>query len=249
MDVAQTSTEVPTEIVIERRFCGPPDSGNGGYACGMVADFIDAPLAEVTLHLPPPLEAPMTIEPERNGARLVHDGNLVARGRPLADLQLAVPAPVGLSEAVVASERSPLHDSHWFPTCFVCGPERSEGDGLRVIPGPVEGRELVAAPWTPDESLAPDGGTVADRYCWAALDCPSGNALMLLDDIGTSVLGTLAVRVVSDVEAGRDYVVAGWPLARDGRKVDTASVLFTADGDPAAMARARWIELRTETLT
>ena len=249
MGVTRTSTEVPTEIVIESRFCGPPDSGTGGDACGMVASFIDAPLSEVTLHLPPPLDAPMTAEAEMDGARLVHDGNLVARGRPIADLQLAVPAPVGMSEAIVAAERSPLHHAHPFPTCFVCGPERSEGDALRIIPGPVEGRELVAAPWTPDESLAPEGGPVADRFCWAALDCPSGNALMLLDDVGTAVLGTLAVRVVSEIEPGRDYVVAGWPLARDGRKVDTASVLFTADGEPAAMARARWIELRTETLT
>jgi hypothetical protein len=243
------STELPTQVVIERRFCGPPDSGNGGYACGTVARFIDAPLAEVTLHLPPPLDTPMTVEREKDGARLAHDGNLVADGRPIADLQLAVPAPVGLAEAMVAAERSPLHHSHPFPTCFVCGPERPEGDGLRIIPGPVEGRELVAAPWTPDESLASDGDAVADEFCWAALDCPSGNALMLLDDVGTSVLGRLAVRVALEIEAGRDYVVAGWPLARDGRKIDTASVVFTSDGEPAAMARARWIELRTETLT
>ena len=94
-----------------------------------------------------------------------------------------------------------------------------------------------------------DGDTVAEEFCWAALDCPSGNALMLLDEIGTAVLGRLAVRLALGVEPGRDYVVAAWPLARDGRKLDTASVVFTADGEPAAIARARWIELRTETLT
>jgi hypothetical protein len=25
-------------IHIDRRFCGPPDSGNGGYVCGRVAE-------------------------------------------------------------------------------------------------------------------------------------------------------------------------------------------------------------------
>jgi hypothetical protein len=43
--------------------------------------------------------------------------------------------------------------------------------------------------------------------------------------------------------------VVGWPLARDGRKLDTASALFTASGELAGLARARWIELRTGTLT
>ena len=36
----------------------------------------------------------------------------------------------------------------------MCGPDRAEGDGLRVFPGPVAGRGLWAAPWTPDPSVA-----------------------------------------------------------------------------------------------
>jgi hypothetical protein len=30
-------------FVIARRFCGPPDSGNGGYACGRIAEHLDGP--------------------------------------------------------------------------------------------------------------------------------------------------------------------------------------------------------------
>lgn len=237
------------ELVIDGRFCGPPDSANGGYACGAVARTIDSSAAEVTLHLPPPLDITLTIDPSAGGARLLADGALVAEGWPLGGLDLAVPEPVGLEEADEASRNSPLHHMHPFPTCFVCGPKRQAGDGLRIIPGPVEGRELVAAPWIPDSSLPGGNGSVVDEVCWAALDCPSGNALMLVADVGTAVLGRLAARLELPIEMGSAYVVVGWPLARDGRKLDTASALFTASGELAGLARARWIELRTGTLT
>jgi hypothetical protein len=42
------------QLRVDRRFCGPPNSGNGGYTCGLVANFIDGP-AEVILRRPPPL--------------------------------------------------------------------------------------------------------------------------------------------------------------------------------------------------
>jgi hypothetical protein len=51
---------VSDPIVIDRRFRGPPESGNGGYTCGLVAGRVDGP-AEVTLRLPPPLEEPLTV--------------------------------------------------------------------------------------------------------------------------------------------------------------------------------------------
>ena len=44
-----------TSVVIEKRFCGPPNSGNAGYVCGMLARHITG-AAEVTLRAPPPLE-------------------------------------------------------------------------------------------------------------------------------------------------------------------------------------------------
>ena len=41
-------------LTIPRRFRGPPNSGNGGYVCGMLVRQI-AGAAEVTLRAPPPL--------------------------------------------------------------------------------------------------------------------------------------------------------------------------------------------------
>ena len=44
---------IPT--IIRKRFCGPPNSGNGGYVCGLLANAMAEP-CQVTLHAPPPLD-------------------------------------------------------------------------------------------------------------------------------------------------------------------------------------------------
>ena len=91
---------------------------------------------------------------------------------------------------------------HPYPACFVCGPTRDEGDGLRIFPGPVEGRELYAAPWTPDDSVADDEGIVRPEFVWAALDCPSGIVTDLFGDVGRILLGRLAAELIEPLEAG-----------------------------------------------
>ena len=48
------------QITIPKRFCGPPDSGNGGYVCGLLAGYVSGG-SEVTLRMPPPLERPLDI--------------------------------------------------------------------------------------------------------------------------------------------------------------------------------------------
>jgi hypothetical protein len=50
-------------LVIAPRFCGPPDSGNGGYVCGLIAGRLGEQ-TEMTLRAPPPLATPMTVEGE-----------------------------------------------------------------------------------------------------------------------------------------------------------------------------------------
>ena len=47
-------------MTIPHRFRGPPNSGNGGYVCGMLARQI-AGAAEVTLRAPPPLETKLDL--------------------------------------------------------------------------------------------------------------------------------------------------------------------------------------------
>jgi hypothetical protein len=46
------------------------------------------------------------------------------------------------------------------------------------------------------------------------------------------------------LRAGEPHVVLGWRLAVEGRKVLAGSALFTASGQPVAVAEATWIRLR-----
>lgn len=226
---------------IDRRFCGPPRSANGGYTCGVLAGAIQG-AAEVTLRSPPPLDRPLTIDVDTEGAAL-HDGDVVvatARGT-LVDLD--VPAVPSLADAVRAAAHSPLHDDHPYPTCFVCGPNRAPGDGLRLLCGPVDGRRVYAARWCPEWSLAGEDGVVLPEFVWSALDCPSGVVTALLGEVGLIVLGRLAADLRSDVRAGEPHVVMAWPVSRDGRKLHTAAAVCTQEGTLCAVARATWIEI------
>lgn len=228
-------------VLINERFHGPPASANGGYACAMAARWIEGP-AEVTLRVPPPLGRELRVVREDDRVSLLDGETLVADARP-AVVDVEVPDAVSFAEAQRAAERYPWRDEHPYPTCFVCGPERTAGDGLCIFPGPVDGRPLFAAPWTPDPSLADESGQVRDAFVWGALDCPSGIVTESLDDVGLLLLGRLAADLRRPVMAQEPHVVLAWVVSQDGRKLHTASALFTGGGDVCAVARAVWIEV------
>jgi hypothetical protein len=237
---------VSEQVVIAERFRGPPSSGHGGYSAAMAAQFVDGP-AEVTLRRPPPLETPLEVRRGEGGdVELIHQGQVVAQARPVT-LELEVPEPVGVQEAEAAAARSPLLDEHPFSSCFVCGTDREPGDGMRLFAGPVEGRQLFAAPWTPDVSLAGADGAVLPEFVWSVLDCPGGNVIVLLgDDVGISVLARFAAKQLRPVRADQPHVAIGWPIGRERRKLETGSAILTADGAVCALARAIWVELSEE---
>jgi hypothetical protein len=237
-------------LTIEPRFNGPPDSGNGGYACGRVAGFVDAPAVEVTLRLPPPIGRPLQVERDDDaGARLVDGDTLVAEARP-TELPAAAPPPVESREAALAADDSPFLDvaNHPFPTCFVCGPKRAPSDGLRIFAGPVAQRDVFGAPWTPDPGLAGADGNLPTELVWAALDCPTSapvaNDWQAEEGFLPIVLARLAVRILAPVSAGEPHTIVSWPIELDGRKRQAGAALHTADGELAAIARALWIELK-----
>lgn len=234
------------KVQIERRYRGPDNSGNGGYSAGVVAAALGLPLgpAEITLHHPPPLDRDLAATADADGVTIgLHDVT-IATGRPSA-LALDVPSPVSFAEAQDAGTRCPwLHD-HPYPQCFVCGTDRP--DGLRIFPGPVQGRRLAAATWVPDASVA-DGTAVRPAVVWASVDCPSlfgygcfapWDALMLL--------GRFTAHVHRAPLVGEPCVVSGWALGRDGRKHDTAAALHTAEGELLALSRALWITMKQDT--
>jgi hypothetical protein len=221
------------EILIERRYRGPTESGNGGYTCGLVAQFVDGP-AEVTLRCPPPLERPLVVERDQDGCLNVLDGQeLVAEGRP-ASLELELPAPPSFREAAAAALPEGDLDSP-FPECFVCGPHRGAGDGLRIFAGPLGEEGLVAATWVPGTDQ------VAPELVWAALDCPGAYACGF-GERGVLVLGRLAAKVEALPRAGEHCVVVAWPLGDEGRKAYAGTALYGDSGRLLGVARATWIE-------
>jgi len=227
------------ELTIAARFNGPPDSGHGGYVCGLVASLLVGP-ARVRLHRPPPLGRGLAVRREGEGVSLLDEEAIVATGVP-ATVDVALPSAVGVGDAELAAREYPGFRDHAFPGCFGCGPARAPGDGLRIFPGPVTGRDLVAAPWVPDASLAGSGGDVRPEFLWAALDCPSGWAAIVAGAATPILLGELAARVVEPVRAGERCVVLGWTLGGEGRKHWAAAAILDAKASPRAVARATWI--------
>lgn len=224
-------------ITIDRRFRGPADSGNGGYVAGVVAEGVDGPAAS-TLRIPPPLGRPLRLDADGTSSRLVDGETLVAEAES-AEVDLDIPEPPSLEAAHTATGRFFVPD-HVFPECFVCGPDRSDGDGLRIFAGPVEGTELVAAPWVPDASLGPEGEPLDRRFVWSALDCPS---YFGLGTAPIAVLGRLTASIEAVPMVGDQLIVFAWPRGVDGRKLYSASALATPEGEILAAAEAVWIEI------
>ncbi|MGH8310384.1 MAG: hypothetical protein ACRETX_11410 [Steroidobacteraceae bacterium] len=228
-------------ITIGARFCGPPDSGNGGYVAGMLAG---QSLAQVRVRLckPPPLNAPLIVHHLDDGRlELKRDRDLIAEAER-HQLQLQAPSAPSYVDALNASRGYSGFRQHPYPTCFVCGPQRMRGDGLRIFPGAWGDDGSVAAPWMPDESLCGADGKVCSEFMWAALDCPGYFAAV--DDGRRLLLGQIAAQVDRRVHAAESCVVVGWKLGREGRKHIVGTALYDDDGEPCARAVATWIEVR-----
>lgn len=235
--------DYPT-IRVAARFCGPPASANGGYICGLVADTIGQ-LVTVRLLKPPPLDADMSVHAGDDGTwHVEHESQRFAEARPATLDGLVLPPAVTLAEAQAASRIAPWSDPsrHPCPGCFVCGPLRAAGDGLRLFAGPVAGRDVVATDWTPDAAMARSDGSIAPELIAAALDCPGFQALQT--GMKPWLLGEFTCRFDRRVSAGEHCVIVGWKIESKGRRSIVGTALFDGSGALCALARGTWIEPR-----
>lgn len=228
-------------FMISRRFCGPSQSGNGGYVCGRLAKHVVGP-ASVRLSAPPPLEVELQVEKSDSGALLLQGSRLIAEARPVK-FDAVPPLAPSFSEAETASRNYYGFVRHSFPYCFVCGTRRSIGDGLQLYPGDIKDRSIVATPWVPDSTLADGSGAVGIEFLWAALDCPSAFSFLPLPEGKRVVLGELCARIESTVSPSDKCVVTGWRIGVDGRKHVAGSAIFAESGKVIAVGRATWIEI------
>ena len=239
-----------TTLLVPARFNGPARSGNGGFVAGSLAEHVPhvtGHAVEVTLRTPPPLDTALTVRDEDDRTLLVDGEVVVAEGRAVED-ELEPVEEVDPDRALAAMARYPGLTHHPFPTCFACGPDRAEGDGLRIFPGPMGAdRGLVASAWQPQPGHAEstdlvDGvQRVGVATTWASLDCVGGWSEDL--EGRPCVLGRMTARVDALPVVGEPHVVVGRFLGRDGRKSATASTLYDADGRVVATARHTWIQV------
>jgi hypothetical protein len=239
-----------TSIIIDKRFRGPPNSANGGYVCGRLARHIPGG-AEVTLRAPPPLDKQLDVVATGEGSWELRDGaRVVATGRP-ASVELARLEKASFDEACAAELLTRKPHEHPLPTCFVCGPARATGDGLRIFAAPLVRQSLnasavLAATWIPDPNLTAEDGFVAPEFLWSALDCPTGYASS--HDRGSDsfdrtpiLLGRMSARIETRPRPGERCVITAWKAGRDGRKRVAEAAAYGEAGSLLAVARATWI--------
>jgi hypothetical protein len=231
------------EIVIARQFRGPPNSGNGGYVCGVLGREINGP-ATIALRALIPLDVPLKLERSEAGTRLVgDDGTLIAQGERATAALPEPPAAPTLEQARDAGARCPVIEKPFHPPCFTCSSIREDGDGLRILPGQIEGAPPghIACVWTPHAAFADAQGIIPAEIAWAALDCPGSVAWIVKSGMGGGLLGTMTGEVLRRPRAGEPTIVTAWPIEQSGRKFIAGVALFDAEGVLMARGSQVWI--------
>ncbi|HEX2814779.1 MAG TPA: hypothetical protein VHN39_00180, partial [Phenylobacterium sp.] len=192
-----------------------------------------------------PLDVHLDLRHEDGVMQLTdREGVMVGTAAPGDRALLPIPPePPSMRAAREAGERYLGLDQRIHPTCFTCGPERHEGDGLRVFPGQIEGAPAghVACIWTPHIDFADPKGLVPVEVVWAALDCPGFFAWVAREGRHGALLGTMTGEVLRRPLANHEYIVMAWPLERQGRKETAGVALFAMNGELLARAHQVWI--------
>lgn len=234
-DVVPMKNTTTSCTSFDRLVAGPPFAANGGVVVGRMAARMGRWSGFARISGPVPLDSDVDVAVSADETSISLDD------RVLATLVPASPSPVDLpvvawDDAVVAAARADTSD-HPFPECVVCGPDAPRGMGLTA--GPVPGG--VAAPWTPPAWQAAPNGAVSPEWVLAALDCPSG--LAVVDPGEAILLGSMAFSIRRRPVVGERLVVTGRKVSRRGRKRNAASAVHDASGAVVAYARTIWLSV------
>ncbi len=239
-------------IRIAKRFNGPHDSGNGGYCAGLVAQLLpNADAVEATLRAAIPLDQTLRLHPTTEGVDVMTDDastRILIMSLRRTHLETPDIKSPGLEAATVASATYRNPEDHVLPNCFVCGPARAEGDGLRIFPDWLKEPSgldnpnsfpIVAAPWRPTAELADSTGRIGAEFIWAALDCPGAFAI----DKEPILLGRMSAKIIKRPTPEAPLIAVAWSRGQDRRKHFAGSALFTKAGALLAFSEQTWIQI------
>ena len=91
-------------LEIPERFCGPPNSGNGGYVCGLLAKQL-AGTVSVRLKAPPPLKTKLRRDWTSDSARLFYESTVIGEAKS-SELELEPPDSPALTQTEQAAMAS-----------------------------------------------------------------------------------------------------------------------------------------------
>ena len=237
------------DVVVEERFRGPPQSGNGGYVGGLFSKTIDSSGrgdVEVTLRSPIPLDKRMQVTRQNDGTAAIMDGEtLIAEVKPV-QWEMEVPAPPEWEEIKAAAPKSlafkpNINDllpgqTGFHPICFCCGVEHDSG--LQVCVAPIGNQ--VAAVWETKESWGLSDGLLPIEFLWTAMDCP-GQFAYMEQGIRTGMLGRITAAVIERPSAGETLLVSAWTIVVEGKKHFAGSAIFDRSGKLYCKAKTIWI--------
>lgn len=223
---------------IPGRFNGPPASGHGGYTAGLIAAHVPEPVVAVSLRSPVPLDRELEIRSASGGVEVFDGDALIATAAPSPPPAAPPPGLSPAAAAAAARDGDAIVADHPYPTCYGCGPLRT--DGLRLFAGPV-GDGRYAALWTP----APAAPAVPDELVWAALDCPSAEPVADPPGGAPIVLARFVVVCERPVPGGEPTALVARALDSDGRKRRSTVALYDERGTRLAHGEALWIALRS----
>ena len=248
------------QLTIATRYCGPPDSANGGYVAGLLAKPLRATSnsdhlgIQVRLLAPPPLEQELDLY-EMN-SELGELGSLLQMGQTEVAVATLVPQPPAPPAAPTfeQAKAAMAHfdgSDHPFPGCFVCGPGRDSADALCIYPGkvstvPAAEKPMVASTWQVDADYCNEDGVLNTEILCAALDCPSSFGILEVasnKEMEPMVLASFTFVLNGDLKAGEQAIAVGWAESRKGRKAFGGSAIYNSAGQCVAYAEALWISL------
>jgi len=261
-----------TQIIqLPQRFRGPPASGNGGIATGLIAclgeKLLGEPIQRISSRLlrAVPLASPMTFtsqitEPNTVSISIGDSDGPAFTGWASKDSSTPIMSneTVALlaSNAVLTKEKLDRFENHVeqlnpssadFAGCFVCGPKAEFG--LRLRPRPVTD-EISWLSWNPGERWT-DDNRLALLPAIASLDCTAAIGFHReghLTQDESALLGSFDATIIEKPPtrpAGNLRIVAR-TRSRDRRKIFTDIGLFSPTGQPYVLGLATWIVVTPE---